>query len=186
MSEKEFILFLDCGDTIIDEGTEIRDENDVVIQAELIPGADVMVKSLAERGYRLALVADGLAQSFKNMLTDHGLYDYFETMTYSETVKVCKPSRRMFKAAVGAMDLTEDDYSRIIMVGNNLAKDVKGANRLGMTSVFLDWTPRYPKEPADEMETPDYTISSPEELVALVDQLHEEWQSTKRGKGTTV
>ncbi|MBD0381909.1 HAD family hydrolase [Paenibacillus sedimenti] len=171
---KKLIVFLDCGDTIIDEGTEIRDEHDVVIQADVIPGADLMVKTLAERGYILALVADGRAQSFKNMLTQNGVYDYFTTMIYSETIKASKPSPRMFKAAIGALDLSEQDCYRIVMVGNNLSRDVKGANQMGITSIFLNWTSRYPKVHADESEIPDYTINNPMELIDLVEKLNEQ------------
>jgi FMN phosphatase YigB (HAD superfamily) len=175
MELKKIIVFLDSGDTIIDEGTEIRDEHDVVIKANVIPGADTMVKTLAERGYTLALVADGLAQSFKNMFIQHGIYDYFTTMIYSETIKASKPSPRMFKAAIGALDLNESDCSRIVMVGNNLSRDIKGANQMGMISVHLDWTPRYPKTPADESERPDYTISQPLELIDLIERLNREY-----------
>lgn len=172
LNEKKLIVFLDCGDTIIDEGTEIRDDHGIVIQANVIPGADVMVKTLAERGYTLAIVADGNAQSFKNILTQNGLYDYFATMIYSETIKASKPSPRMFKAAIGALDLSLEDIPRIIMVGNNLSRDVKGANQLGITSVFLSWTPRYPKLHADKSEAPQYTISHPLELIDLVEELN--------------
>ena len=168
---KDLIIFLDCGDTIIDEGTEIRDENDVVIHGNVIPGADTMVKTLAERGFRLAIVADGMAESFKNLLTQNGIIDCFETLIYSETIKTYKPDRRMFKAAIGAMDLDMEDCRRIIMVGNNLSRDVKGANLMGITSVHLGWTPRYPKEPADESEVPNYTIQEPMELIELAEKL---------------
>lgn len=171
---KKVIVFLDCGDTIIDEGTEMRDENEVVIKADIIPGADHMVKTLYEQGYTLAIVADGLAQSFKNILTQNGLYDYFTSMIYSECIKVLKPDVRMFKAAIGALDLNEEDHHRIVMVGNNLRRDIKGANEAGITSVFLDWSPRYAKEPRDESERPDYTIHKPVELIELVDRINEE------------
>lgn len=172
MKSKELIIFLDCGDTIIDEGTEIRDEHDIVVEANIIPGADIMVKTLAERGYTLALVADGLAQSFKNILTQNGLYDYFKVMIYSENLKVHKPSPRMFKAAVGALDLDEKDHRRIVMVGNNLSRDIKGANNVGITSIFLNWTPRYSKSSTDKSEKPDYIISEPIELIDLVEELN--------------
>ncbi|OMF24534.1 hydrolase [Paenibacillus sp. FSL H8-0548] len=165
------VIFLDCGDTLIDEGTEVRDESDVVISAELIPGAAEMVRTLYERGYRLAMVADGLAQSFKNMMTDHGLYDCFEVMIYSECIKELKPHPRMFKAAAAAMELEPGDYGRIVMVGNNLKRDIRGANGVGMISVYLNWSPRYAKDPADELEIPRYTITRPMELVELVEQL---------------
>ncbi|WP_231686992.1 HAD family hydrolase [Bacillus sp. JCM 19034] len=182
--EKELIIFMDCGDTIIDESTEIRDENEVVIKADVIPNADKVVKELAERGYRLALVADGLAQSFKNMLTDHRIYDCFEAMIYSETIKVRKPDAKMFKAALGALDLSMEDCYRVVMVGNNLSRDILGANHLGITSIFLDWSPRYPKEPANEMEQPDYTIHEAKQLLTLVEHLNE--KVTKQQKKADV
>ncbi|WP_105614090.1 HAD family hydrolase [Vallitalea okinawensis] len=172
MEAKEIVILIDSGDTIIDEGTEIRDENDIVIQADLIPGADVMLKTLYERGYTLALVADGLAQSFVNMFTQNGIYDYFTTLIYSEPIKAAKPSPRMFKAAVGALDLSEVDYDRIVMVGNNLSRDIKGANELGLTSIFLNWSPRYTNEPADESEIPNYVINEPMELIDLIEKLN--------------
>jgi FMN phosphatase YigB (HAD superfamily) len=177
MNEKKLIIFLDSGDTIIDESTEIRNDEDVVLSAKVIPGADVMVKTLYERGYTLVLVADGLAQSFKNMFTQLGIYDYFTAMIISENIKATKPSPRMFKAAVGAIDLGEEDYSRIVMVGNNLSRDIKGANALGIASVFLSWTPRYPHEPADESESPRYTIGEPLELLNLVERLNDELEA---------
>ncbi|MFD2328305.1 HAD family hydrolase [Cohnella sp. GCM10020058] len=169
--QRRLILFLDSGDTIIDESTEVRDADGIVVSAELIPGADVMVKTLHERGFALALVADGDAQSFKNVYRQHGLYNYFHAMIYSENIKAVKPSARMFKAALGALELGEDDCSRVAMIGNNLSRDVKGANALGIASVHIGWTPRYPRDPADESERPDYTIGEPLELVALAEML---------------
>ncbi|WP_028563332.1 HAD family hydrolase [Paenibacillus pinihumi] len=173
MSEKKLILFLDSGDTIIDESTETRDEEGIVTSASIIPGADIMLKTLVERGYTLVMVADGDAQSFKNVYKQLGLYDYFTAMIYSENIKATKPSARMFKAAAGSIELTEADFSRVAMVGNNLSRDIKGANALGITSIFINWTPRYPHEPADESERPMYTISEPLQLLELADQLNE-------------
>jgi len=174
MENKELIIFFDSGDTIIDESTEVRDEEGIVLSADLIPGADVVIKTLHERGYTLALVADGDAQSFKNVLKQNGLYDYFTTLIYSEPIKATKPSPRMFKAAIGALDLSEADFKRTVMIGNNLSRDVKGANALGITSIFQSWTPRYPHHPADESERPDYTVTEPLELLDLIERLNAE------------
>jgi len=171
---KKLILFLDCGDTIIDEGTQVFDDEGTVIRADVIPGADIMVKKLAALGYTLALVADGRAQSFKNILVQNGVYDAFAALIYSEMIRAEKPSPRMFKAALGALDLSEKDSYRVAMVGNNLSRDVRGANQMGMISIHLDWTPRYPKTPADALEQPSYTISEPLELVDLAEKLNRE------------
>ncbi|MGO4372148.1 HAD family hydrolase [Paenibacillus sp. MCAF20] len=100
MENKKLIVFLDSGDTIVDESTEVRDAEGIVQHAELIPGAAEMVRTLHEKGYTLALVADGEAQSFKNMFIQHGLYDCFTTMIISENIKDRKPSRFARKASI--------------------------------------------------------------------------------------
>src|SRR5690606_14451516 len=65
-------VLLDSGDTLVDEASEIRDEADHVIVADLIPSAREMVETLAAQGYRIALVADGRVKSFANILGGHG------------------------------------------------------------------------------------------------------------------
>lgn len=49
--ERKTILFTDVGDTIIDEGTEVRNGEDVVQRADCIPGARETYLSLHEDGY---------------------------------------------------------------------------------------------------------------------------------------
>ncbi|MNO25304.1 (S)-2-haloacid dehalogenase [compost metagenome] len=172
--EKKLVVFLDSGDTLIDEGTELRDGSGIVIRAQLIPGADLLVRTLFERGYLLALVADGAARSFDNIYSQNGLDPYFSAKIYSEHIGAEKPDSRMFRAAADALGLEPSDYSRILMMGNNLSRDIRGANALGMISVLLSWTPRYSMVPADEEEMPDYTISEPLQLLELVEQLNAE------------
>ncbi|APX33542.1 hydrolase [Brachybacterium sp. P6-10-X1] len=174
MTPKDLIVLLDCGDTLIDEGTEIHQDPGVVLSGDLVPGADRMVRDLVADGFRLALVADGRHASFENLLSQHGLFDLFETLTCSEAIRHEKPSPRMFKAALGSLDLAESDASRCVMVGNNLARDIAGANRMGIRSIHLAWTDRYPKTPADPDEIPDHTISTPAELLPLLRGLEDE------------
>jgi putative hydrolase of the HAD superfamily len=57
------------------------------------------------------------------------------------------------------------------MVGNNLERDIKGANRVGLLSVWFHWNDRYPDAPADATEEPTYIVHSPEEILAMVRQL---------------
>lgn len=165
-------IFLDCGDTLIDERTEIRaTDSEVVREGDLIPGAAEMVRALKAAGYPLVLVADGLRQSFVNLLGQHDLWDQFDAHVISEDVGALKPDARMFDAALAAVGLTRADASRCVMVGNNLSRDIKGANALGITSVFLAWSDLRTHAPADDSEKPDYVIHAPKELPALLNQL---------------
>lgn len=162
------IIFTDSGDTLIDESTEVRNREGIVQTAEWIPGAGEMIEMLWREGYRIAMVADGEAESFRNIYTCLGKNHCFEQCIYSSDVGEEKPGRKMFEQAMHAMGLKEEDKSRIIMVGNNIRRDILGANQFGITSVLMDWTPRYPMEPSCDMEKPDYTIHTPMELAELV------------------
>ena len=119
----------------------------------------------------MALVADGEVASFENIYRQHGLEDIFETRAVSEAVPERKPAAVMFQTALDAMGLTEQDKPRVIMIGNHLMRDVGGANRFGITSVFFDWTTRYSKEPQSMEEEPDYTVHTAEELYELIQEL---------------
>lgn len=160
-------IFLDCGDTLIDEGTEEKDENGTVQYAEQIPNAKELLKGLKQQGYRVALVADGSVESFKNIFEQHDFNPYFEVQTISENVGVHKPDAQMFETAINELALEREklNYEYIVMVGNNLERDIKGANLLGMTTVWLDWAPRRSKIPADASEVPNFTIKNPLDLL---------------------
>jgi FMN phosphatase YigB (HAD superfamily) len=163
-------IFLDCGDTLIDEGTEEK-VGEVSMRADLIPGADALMHALKARGYTLALVADGPTATFRNNLGPYQLFDLFDAYAISEEVGVTKPDAAMFLTALGQLDIQPEEYGSVVMVGNHLGRDVKGANDLGLISVWLDWAPRRAKVPTDASEIPDFTIKMPLELLAVLDQL---------------
>lgn len=180
-NKKELIIFTDCGDTIIDEGTEIRKEAEgVVYGAELIPGAKEAYLQLYQDGYTIVLVADGLKESFDRMMKQHGLDHIFGAEAISEEVGAEKPAEIMFRTAMERMGLKPEDKQRIIMVGNNLERDIVGANRFGIRSVLLTWAPRRRMTPLCEEENPAYTIENPLELVELAEKLEKELQEERR------
>ena len=69
------------------------------------------------------------------------------------------------------LGVAREDYGRVLMLGNNLERDIKGANTVGMISVWLDWAPRRAKTPVDASETPQHTIRLPLQLLAVIDRL---------------
>jgi FMN phosphatase YigB (HAD superfamily) len=165
---------LDCGDTLVDEATEVKDEHLVTQTADLIPGAAQMVRDLKQRGCLLALVADGPTGTFRNVLTHYDLYDLFDAVAISQEVGAEKPDARMFRHALDQLGIAEGDYGRVVMVGNHLSRDVKGANALGLISVWMNWSPRRHKTPLDDTEVPQHIIHSPAELIPLLEQLEME------------
>ena len=170
-------ICLDCGDTLVDEATEVKDAQLVSLRAELIPGADEMMRQLKARGYSLALVADGPEGTFINNLSPYGLYDLFDVYAISARLGVEKPHPDIFHHALSQLAIDPSDYSKVIMVGNNLERDIKGANQLGIISVWLDWAPRRSKIPADKTEEPRFTIKLPVDLLAIIDRVEQELAS---------
>lgn len=166
------IVFIDCGDTLVDEASQVFDNEGTVLRADIIPGADRLLRELKTRGFRVALVADGRARSFENILRHNGMRGYFDAFAISEVVGVEKPDRAIFDAAMKSLGCGDiDDPRRIVMTGNNLSRDIRGANLLGFTTVWIDWAPRRAKVPADEVEKPDFVITMPLELVDVLEGL---------------
>jgi putative hydrolase of the HAD superfamily len=174
MSRQILAICFDCGDTLADEGTEVKNETETTLRAELIPGAADTVRELKRRGYKLALVADGPTGTFHNILTQHNLYNHFDAFAISEELGVLKPHPRMFIHALDQLGIARQDYGQTVMVGNNLERDIKGANDLGIISVWLDWAPRRSKVPADASEVPQYTIKAPLDLLPVLKSLERE------------
>ena len=141
--QKKIIIFTDSGDTIIDEATQQLREDGIVTTADFIEDAGEVLQRMDEAGYTIALVADGEEESFQNVYRENGLKHCFDAWVVSETVGQQKPAQIMFQTAMDQLGLTDADKPRIVMIGNNLKKDVAGANRFGITSIWLDWSPRY-------------------------------------------
>jgi HAD superfamily hydrolase (TIGR01549 family) len=168
MASNLLAICFDFGDTLADEATEVKDQTATTLYAELIPGAESLIRELKRRAYHLALIADGQPGTYLNVLSYYNLYDLFDAVAISELVGVTKPDPRLFKAALDQLGITSKDYYRCAMVGNHLARDIKGANNLGMISIWIDWAPRRPKIPADQTEVPQYTIQKPLDLLDLL------------------
>ncbi len=174
---KKLIIFTDSGDTIIDEATQIRDDRGIVLEADFIPGAGEVLKQLHDEGYRIALVADGEWESFQNVYRKNGMGYCFDAWIVSEVVGKQKPEPIMFETAYEKMGLTDGDKHRIVMIGNNLKKDIAGANRQGLISVWLDWSPRYFHTVEQPDWQPDHTVHTPAQLLQLLHKLNEELEA---------
>ena len=177
-------VFLDSGDTLVNEDSEKFDAEGYVIEAGLIPGALEMVRSLAEEGYRLALVADGRVRSFATVLGGHGISPHFHAQVISESEGCSKPDPRMFRKAMSSLGLAAEDANAIVMVGNHLERDIGGANKLGIISIWQSWSKKRTHIPAEPIEVPRYTIRSPGELPGLLADIERQMARAKSNPTT--
>jgi putative hydrolase of the HAD superfamily len=166
-------LLFDLGDTLMIEESEVKDAEGTTLRADLVPGAAEALRRFKEQGHTLALVADARPDTPVNVLRQHNLYDLFDHLAISEVVGAEKPDRAIFQVALEALGIPEDEHNRVAMVGNNLERDVVGANRLGLISIFFHWNDRRRSRPLTAEEEPRYMVSSIQELVSLVDSLND-------------
>jgi FMN phosphatase YigB (HAD superfamily) len=163
------ILF-DLGDTIMIEETEIRCSEHYGISADLCPGMGDALRLLKARGYRLGIVADAHVKTVENILRQHNLHQLFEAFAISERVGVEKPDARMFLAALESLGIPPQDYGRVLMIGNNPPRDIRGANQAGLVSVWFHWNDRYPPDP-QRADQPRWTVQDARTLLELVEKI---------------
>lgn len=175
-------IFLDCGDTLIDESTEVKTPGtEIVTEAEDIPGAADAVRALHAQGWPLALVADGPRETFENLLRPRGLWDLMEAHVISGDIGVLKPDPKMFDTALSRLGLSRGDAARVVMVGNNLERDIRGARDLGLRSIHVAWSKRRRTEPAGIEEMPDMTIEDLAELPRVLAEMERALPASETG-----
>jgi putative hydrolase of the HAD superfamily len=109
----------------------------VEIPPKLVDGADEVIATLKQRGYRLGLISNtGRTPGYalRDVLENLGLASSLDVMLFSNEHGECKPSRSIFEELRRGLDV---DYDELMFVGDNLYVDVHGAQRLGMRGVHF-------------------------------------------------
>jgi FMN phosphatase YigB (HAD superfamily) len=104
---------------------------------EEVPGAVATLASLREQGIRTALVCDaGMTPGrlVRDFLRGHGLLPHLEFCAFSDEIGVPKPSPKMFRAALDAIDTRPGEA---VHVGDLLRTDVDGGRSFGMRTVRI-------------------------------------------------
>jgi putative hydrolase of the HAD superfamily len=125
------------------------------------PGVEETLRHL-HANYRLGIVSDGQVAYAVPELHAVGLLGYFDPIMVSGHFGYRKPDERLFTAALTAMQMAP---AEVLYVGNDMYRDIHGAQRLGMKTVFFK-----SNQGTQEKEgvQPDYIIYAfPELLNAL-------------------
>ena len=165
-------IFFDLGDVIMQEETEIKDEERNTLHAELVDGMGDALRALKARGYKIALVADTRPKTAWNVLHQHNLYNLFDAFAISEEVGCEKPDPRIFRVALDALNIAPSDYARVLMVGNRLYRDVRGAHNLGLISVWFHWNERYAHDYGSGDQA-TYEVRTARELLKLIERVED-------------
>jgi len=130
-------------------------------QAVAMDGAVAVLEALQRLGIALGLITNGTVQSQTQKLDLLGLRPYFQTVVISEAVGVEKPHAAIFQHALAALGLRA---AQVWFVGDHPEKDMLGAGRAGLRTVWLRGTHPWP----DTQAAPHYQIDHLRELVPLL------------------
>ena len=121
------------------------------MRLKLYPGVRDVLGELRHR-YHLAAVSDGQVAYAYQELYAVGLLDYFNTVVVSGEFGYRKPDRRLYGAALSRMNVAPWET---LFVGDNLYRDVYGAKRMGMKTI---WFKNREDGPEKRKAEPDYII----------------------------
>lgn len=102
----------------------------------LDPAAEAVLADLG-RDHALALVTNGAPDVQREKLAPTALAARFEAIVISAELGIGKPDPRIFRAALEALGVAGADA---VMVGDSLERDIGGARRAGIRSVWIDRT----------------------------------------------
>jgi HAD superfamily hydrolase (TIGR01509 family) len=140
----------------------------VLPQTHVVPGTHEMLENFRRMGIKMAIVSNTCAPAccLDRHLKQENLLEYFPTRVYSSTTRYRKPHRMIFESALSQLGV---DAQRAVFVGDLIARDIRGARRLGMRTV---WKPARRKSPINRRRfKPDHTIGIITELEPLVREL---------------
>jgi len=104
--------------------------------AYLLPGATRALESLRADGVKLALLTNGMSELQCPKISRFALAPYFQHIQIESEFGIGKPDERAFNNVLKSLDVTA---MQTWMVGDNLEHDIGGAQKVGMTGIWVDW-----------------------------------------------
>lgn len=127
-----------------------------------------MLKRLEQNGYRMGIISNaGDDNDVQQLISRFEIASYFDFILTSASCSYRKPHPRIFELAIANWYFLP---SETVMVGDNLDADIRGAKGAGLYGI---WISRRAGPSTDDQPRvqPDATISTLEELPALLDRL---------------
>ncbi len=150
-----------------DELIAAMENMELQVKPDLIDGAADVIAALAER-YKLCIISDTIftpGRGLRELLNHHGVKKYFSGFVFSDEVGHSKPHADCFASAARQLGT---DYAEMVHIGDRDAKDIVGAQALGMKAILFTAAR---DEGARETTKADAVVGAYAELVAAIDRL---------------
>ena len=114
--------------------------------------------------YRLGLITNGASDLQREKIEGSGVGRYFDSITISGDVGICKPDPKIFMSALDSLGARPETT---LMVGNSLKSDIAAAQAVGLRAI---WVNRSDSSYDGDIK-PDAEIGSLSEIHALIEKL---------------
>ncbi len=121
--------------------------------AEPVDGAKELLEYLSKK-YRLCIASNSIYAQQENRLKKVGFYQYFDKIFVSEKVGYSKPQKEFFDGCFAQLDGEKPE--EVIMIGDSLTADIKGAREYGMKTIWYNHLKVIPPK----IKIYDYTVNS--------------------------
>ena len=160
---EEYLRELPVAKTLPSEELQILERVFGEHEAGHIPRSHVRVLRALNRSHVLGLVSNIWSNPsfFEAEFKKVGILDLFTVIVWSSDYGSIKPSPRLFRVALDALEVAPED---VLFVGDNPKRDIAGAKAAGIKTAWLK-NDMKPLSPADLI--PDCTISDLGELLTL-------------------
>lgn len=117
-------------------------------------------KRLKEKGCKIYIITNGSKSVQDGRLKESPLSQYFDGVFVSEEIGYSKPQKEYFDYVLSRID--EKDKSKLLVVGDSLSSDIKGAEAAGLDSCWVNKGIR-------SESTADYQIANIGEIFSVLD-----------------
>lgn len=132
--------------------------------------APAVLRQVKELGLQIGLISNtGMTPgtTFRDYLEQQGMLRYFDTLTFSDEVKLAKPAPEIFLMTVRSLGAAP---AETVHVGDHVENDVAGAKGCGLRTVWIEGF--YPRDdPSDPSTAPDVSVTELGQVVAAIRQL---------------
>ncbi len=139
VKERLEIVLKGLGRTLPDielaELVRLHEEMELEFRPDIVPGVGEALKQLHEK-YRLGVISDAIftpGRALRMILSDAGLFGYFEQFIFSDETGRSKPDPMAFQDAIDAFGIKPGELAHI---GDREHNDIDGPHRAGARAVL--------------------------------------------------
>lgn len=140
--------------------------SEAIKKVRLIDGVSELMDYLKSKDIKIAVLTNGIFIDQANKLVKLKLDSFVDYLVTSDMCAADKPDPKIFKYLLNKMDVSEN---QVLMIGDDIVADIKGANDLGIKTMFLKNNSH--KNVDMRLAKPDYTATNHKSILKLVKKL---------------